>query len=93
MDPNPPTELEIEIWKQKIAHLTREECARLYRFAPMGHPVFKTGLPLYALFVEHYKALGGLDAELSHKIGWSEGPEPLPTIDTEAGPTTLTSRG
>jgi len=81
MDPNPPTEFEIEVWKQKIARLTREECARLYRFAPTGHPVFNSELPLYALFTERYSALGGLDAELSHKIGWSEGPQGIPTVE------------
>jgi hypothetical protein len=78
MDPNPPTIFEIEAWKQKIAHLTREECATLYRFAPTGHPVFSCELPLYALFVDRYRSLGGMDAELSRKIGWE--PKGVPTI-------------
>ncbi len=79
--PKPLTEFELEVWKQKISHLTLEECARLYRFAPQGHPVFNVELPLYSLFSTRYTALGGLNSELSHKIGWTEGSKGIPTIE------------
>jgi hypothetical protein len=49
--------------------MSQEEMARLWRFAPSGHPVFSNDLPLFGRFEE----LGGMTPEISKKIGWKRG--------------------
>jgi len=65
------TEKQINEWKKKIDSMSREEMARLWRFAPVGHPVFDGTLPLYDYFKKRFNELGGMNAEISKKIGWN----------------------
>jgi len=60
----------IEEWKQTIANMDQEECAKLHRFAPAGHPVFRSGEPLYYIFKARFDSLGGMTPEISKRIGW-----------------------
>lgn len=63
------TEQELARWKQWIDDLSREDMARLQRFAPAGHPVFRSDLPLYEYFQARFKRLGGMSPEISKRIG------------------------
>lgn len=64
------TEQEIKEWTEKIQNMSHLEMARLYRFAPAGHPIFDNTLPLYKIFMDRYIAFGGMTTELSKQIGW-----------------------
>lgn len=64
------TEQEIQGWKNKIDAMSQIEMASLLRFAPAGHPVFRSDLPLYDYFQGRFNALGGMTPEISKKIGW-----------------------
>ena len=61
------TGAEIEEWKKKIDGMSQEDMARLWRFAPSGHPVFVTGSDLFEYFQSRFK---GFTPEISKKIGW-----------------------
>lgn len=67
---NALTKKEIAEWREKIEIMTRVEMARLRRFAPSGHPVFRDDFPLYKLFEARFAELGGLSPEISKEIGW-----------------------
>lgn len=58
---------EVKKHKEAIDVMTQEEMARLWRFAPAGHPYFDNKLPLYDYFITRFK---GFNPELSKKIGW-----------------------
>jgi len=62
----------------KIDAMGHEEMARLYRFAPAGHPYFNMELPYWDRFMERFKSLGGMTPEISKRIGWksTEGSDP-----------------
>ena len=64
------TEQEISEWKAHIDKMSQTEMARLYRSAPVGHPIFRADLPLFDYFKERFKKLGGMTPEISKKIGW-----------------------
>lgn len=64
------SEQEIQEWKEKLQNMSQIEMARLFRFAPGGHPVFDTKLPLYEIFEKRFKELGGMTPEISKAIGW-----------------------
>jgi hypothetical protein len=64
------TDAELEKWKTKIAGMSRVEMASLRRFAPAGHPVFNSTLPLYDIFEKRFKELGGMSPQISKQIGW-----------------------
>lgn len=55
-----------------INNLSQIELARLYRFAPSGHPYFDSHLPLYEIFLERFTSLGGMTTEISKAIGWDQ---------------------
>jgi len=57
-------------WEKKIDKMTQVEMARLQRFAPSGHPVFDSTLPLYERFKARFKELGGFTPAISKQIGW-----------------------
>ncbi len=63
---------ELDDWKRKITDMSRTDMARLRRFAPAGHPVFRADLPLYKLFEARFAELGGLSTEISKEIGWKK---------------------
>jgi len=62
-------EAEIKDWKDRIDGMSQREMARLYRFAPAGHPLFDISLPLYEYFDERFKKAGGMTPEISKSIG------------------------
>jgi len=66
-------EKELGAEKAKIDAMTQVEMARLWRFAPSGHPYFLGGSPLYEHFQARFKALGGMTPEVSKRIGWGRG--------------------
>ena len=61
---------EIKAWEKKIDSMTREEMARLWRFAPSGHPVFRADCKLYERFAKRFEKLGKFSPEISKKIGF-----------------------
>lgn len=63
-------EKEIQEWKDNIASMSQLEMARLQRFAPSGHPVFNSKLPLYEIFEKRFRELGGMTPAISKRIGW-----------------------
>jgi len=63
------TEQEIEAEKRKIDAMSQEDMARLWRFAPSGHPYFITGTPLCKYFKQAFK---GFTPGLSKAVGWKE---------------------
>lgn len=63
-------ENEIQKWKAKIDAMSQEDMARLWRFAPVGHPVFVRDSKLYDYFNDRFQSLGGMTPEISKKLGW-----------------------
>ncbi len=57
---------------EKINHMTQTEMARLWRFAPSGHPYFDSSKPFFRVFEKRFKKLGGFTPEISKAIGWSQ---------------------
>jgi hypothetical protein len=57
-------------WKEKIEAMSQMEMAKLYRFAPAGHPVFDSGNDLYDFFIDSFKRKGGITSEISKTLGW-----------------------
>jgi hypothetical protein len=70
MTQEPMTQEQIVEWELKIDAMDHEAMARLWRFAPAGHPIFRHDLPLFAYFKAKFDALGGMTPGLSKKIGW-----------------------
>lgn len=55
---------------KKINSMTREEMAKLYRFAPAGHIYFDSTLPYAEIFKKRFfDELGGFSPEISKRIG------------------------
>ena len=63
------TEEELDTWRCMIDDMSQEECARMWRYTPTGHPYFRSDLPLHEYFKEHFKQLGGMTPEVSKAIG------------------------
>ncbi len=63
-------ESKIEEYKKEIDEMSQVEMARLWRFAPSGHPYFQNDLPLSEYFNARFKKLGGFTASISKEIGW-----------------------
>ena len=53
--------------KKDIDAMSQEQMARLWRFAPAGHPYFVTGTEAQKHFEARFK---GFTPELSKKVGW-----------------------
>ena len=64
------TQEEIDRIFKEIDALSREDMARLHRFAPAGHIYFNSSLPFHKHFEERFKSLGGMTPEISKQIGW-----------------------
>ena len=60
------TPKEIEMWKVEIDGMSQREMARLWRFAPSGHPCFSVP-EIIDYFNERFE---GMTPELSEEIGW-----------------------
>lgn len=64
------TDEQVRAEKNKIDAMTQMDMARLWRFAPNGHPYFDTHLPLYEHFAKRFKLLGGFTPIVSKTLGW-----------------------
>jgi len=64
------TEEKIAEWKETIDGMSHREMARLWRFAPSGHPIFRRDLPLFKYFDKRFNDAGGMTPEISKSIGW-----------------------
>ena len=53
----------------RIHDISHVEMARLWRFAPSGHPYFDTSLPYFEVFKKRFDELGGFTPEISKQIG------------------------
>ena len=53
-----------------VASMGHVEMARLWRFAPSGHPLFDDRLPLFEEFMSRFNSLGGMTPAVSKAIGW-----------------------
>jgi len=63
------TDEEIKKHKEDIDGMTREGMARLWRYAPSGHPYFNRKFPLWEHFDKRFKELGGFSPEISKGLG------------------------
>lgn len=61
------TEEKLAAARAEIDAMTQEQMARLWRYAPSGHPFFDRRLPLYDYFNARFK---GFTPEISKRIGW-----------------------
>jgi hypothetical protein len=59
-------------WKEEIDRLSHIEMARLWRFAPSGHPYFIAGRKESEYFATRFKELGGMTPAISKQIGWDK---------------------
>lgn len=65
------TPKEIKKHKEDIAKLSRIEMAKLWRFAPSGHPYFDLRYAeIHEEFKKRFADLGGFSPEISKQIGW-----------------------
>lgn len=64
------TDEQIEQWKRTIDTMAHRDMARLWRFAPSGHPIFRNDLPLFEYFKARFQKLGGMTPAISKEIGW-----------------------
>lgn len=55
---------------EKINQMSQIEMARLWRFAPSGHPWFDKTKPFFEVFNKRFKELGGFTPTISKAIGW-----------------------
>lgn len=51
-----------------INHMSQLEMARMWRFAPSGHPWFDSTKPFYQHFKKRFFALGGMTPEISKRL-------------------------
>ena len=71
MNLEPLSQKEKEDWIERIKQMSQIEMARLWRFAPSGHPIFSTlNDPLFQIFEERFQELGGMTPKISKAIGW-----------------------
>ena len=59
-------------WKKTIDSMSHLELAKLYRFAPSGHPVFRADRPMFDYFMERFNSFGGMTPGVSKAIGWGD---------------------
>ena len=52
-----------------IDGMSHADMARVWRFAPSGHPYFDETLPFYERFKKRFDDLGGMTTEISKLIG------------------------
>jgi hypothetical protein len=62
-------EITLKAYEDQIDGLNQVEMARLWRFAPSGHPFFDSSLPLFERFQKRFKELGGFTPEISKMLG------------------------
>ncbi len=64
------TDQDIIDWTHKIGMMTHVEMCKLWRFAPSGHPIFDSALPLYDIFSKRFTAFGGMTTKISKELGY-----------------------
>jgi hypothetical protein len=64
------TDSEIEEHIKLINAMSHEQLAKLWRYAPSGHPYFDDRLPLFNAFDKRFKEFGGMTPEISKEIDW-----------------------
>ena len=67
--PDELTDDQVAEWKRKIDAMSREAMCQLWRFAPAGHPVFRSDLPLFGYFDARFDKLGRFSPAISKRIG------------------------
>jgi hypothetical protein len=70
MEPVALTPEEIDAHKAAIDKMSQLEMARLWRYAPSGHPYFDSRYPLFEYFEARFKSLGGMTPAISKQLGW-----------------------
>jgi len=58
--------------EEDVDKMSRLEMARLWRFAPSGHPLMDSTNPLSDRFMARFKELGGFSPAISKALGWSD---------------------
>jgi len=66
------TEQEITKAKEEIDKLSQYDMAKLWRFAPSGHPYLSTNGGLFEYFKKKFEEKGWFTPEISKSIGWSK---------------------
>jgi hypothetical protein len=62
-------------WKAEIDAMSHSEMARLWRHAPIGHPIFRRTSfdgELFDYFQQRFNDAGGMTPGISKKIGWDD---------------------
>ena len=54
---------------EEINQLSQMDMARLWRYAPPGHPYFDKTKPFYEVFDKRFRELGGFNPTISKAIG------------------------
>lgn len=54
---------------ESINQMLQMEMARLWRFAPAGHPYFDCSKPFFEVFDKRFTELGGFTPEISKSLG------------------------
>ena len=65
-----PSEVQKEI--DIINKMSQEDMARLWRYAPSGHPYFNKDLPFFEIFNKRFDQLGRFTPSISKRIGWGK---------------------
>ena len=65
---NDLTEEELQDWENRISGMSHIEMARMWRFAPAGHPVFSSQYRLFKQFKERFNKYGGFNSAISKLI-------------------------
>ena len=60
---------QIKDWEEKIENMSHIEMARLQRFAPIGHPLFRVDLLLSHKFIKKFNDFGRMTTSISKQIG------------------------
>jgi hypothetical protein len=55
---------------ESINRMSQMEMARLWRFAPSGHPYFDSTKPYFEIFKKRFSELGGMTTSISKQLGW-----------------------
>jgi hypothetical protein len=57
---------------ENIKSMSQVDMARLWRFAPSGHPYFDRSNPLSDIFEKRFRELGFFSPDISKRIGWGD---------------------
>ena len=70
MNENKMSEKEIHEAIMHVKSMSQVELARLWRFAPTGHPYFDNSLPIFPVFKERFfDHFGGFTPEINKLLG------------------------